>query len=198
MAIVSALLRHPYAGLFAIQILGLVGLAPPEEVVLFAAGVVIARGKASGPLLLATSTAGLVFCDMALYFAGWASRKAVAGCRWTARLCPKLTERQARETARKGPLALLFGRWVPGVRPALLFTAGAAGWSLRRVAAIDVPSAAASCLLWTALGAFGAQQIPSAFLYPGVIAVAVATILVVVATSWRRARKGRQVVADSA
>jgi membrane protein DedA with SNARE-associated domain len=187
MAIVGALLRHPYAGLFAIQVLGLVGLAPPEEVVLFAAGVVIARGKASGPLIFATATAGLVLCDMALYVAGRASREAFGRCQWLARFVPRLPERVSPEAARKGPLALLIGRWIPGVRPALLFTAGSAGWNSLRVAVIDAISATASCLLWTSLGVAGARQIPSALLYPGVIAISVAMILVVAATGWRRA-----------
>ena len=191
MAIAEALLRHPYAGLFAIQVLGLAGLAPPEEVVLFAAGVVIARGNASGPLLFVTATAGLLLCDMVLYGAGRASREAFGGCQWLARLRPRLPERVSPEAARKGPLALLIGRWIPGVRPALLFTAGAAGWNIQRVAVIDAVSATASCFLWTSLGVAGARQIPSALLYPGIIAISVAMILVVAAAGWRRADSRR-------
>jgi membrane protein DedA with SNARE-associated domain len=147
----GAVAAHPYVGIFALQLLGLAGLAPPEEVTLVCAGYLSFRGRAFGPVLAATSACGLILCDLAIFFLGRLAgrRRAIPLLR---RLWPP--EKFRAFFARHGARMIFFGRWFVGIRPALFFSAGLSGLSWKRVALADAPAALWSTLFW-----FGAGQL---------------------------------------
>ena len=128
---------------------GGLGLPIPEELALVSAGWFLAAGRAAAPAMVSAALAAMLAGDLLLYAAGRtglrlgiARRGAVA-----ARL-----GRLERAFARHGPLLLAGGRFVPGVRSALLVAAGAARVPLGRLVACDGAAALAGAAAWIALG----------------------------------------------
>lgn len=119
---------------------------------------------------------GVLAGDLFMYLAGRCGMSIVRG-------------RSARLEAafgRHGPTLLLAGRFVPGVRAALLVAAGAARVPLARLVACDGSAALAGAAIWISVGVRLAAHLDRARVIVGqargvVLAVAVVAALVLVA-----------------
>ncbi len=125
----------------AALLLGGIGLPIPEELALLSAGYWLARGVDPRAMVFVAIAAVLVG-DLIMYLAGRCGMSIVRG-------------RSAKlESAfgRHGPALLLVGRFVPGVRAALLVAAGAARVPLVRLLACDGTAALAGAAIWISVG----------------------------------------------
>ena len=123
---ISQILRDAgYAGLALLMLAETVFPPIPSEAVLPLAGYLVERGDLNFVGVLATSTAGSVVGAMILYEAArrggrpFAERFLRFG-----RLEPEQLDRAEQWFARRGPLVVLLGRCVPGVRSLVSLPAG--------------------------------------------------------------------------
>lgn len=130
----------------AALIAGGVGLPIPEELALITAGYWLSRGV--DPLtMLGCAVAAVLAGDCGMVLAGRFGARLARRYVGAARLASL-----ERSFARRGVALLLAGRFVPGLRAALLVTAGAARLPLRRIAAADGAAALVGATLWIAIG----------------------------------------------
>ena len=123
---ISDILRDfGYAGLFLVMLGETVFPPIPSEAVLPLAGYLVEQGDFRFPLVLATSTAGSVTGAMVLYeLARRGGRPFAVRFLRFARLEPEKLDEAERWFARRGPLVVLVGRCVPGVRSLVSLPAG--------------------------------------------------------------------------
>ncbi|MEV6554386.1 DedA family protein [Nocardia sp. NPDC051756] len=169
-----------YLVLFAIAALD--GVLPifPSEVALLAAGAFAATGTPNLGLLMLAATAGAAAGDQVSYRIGRHAGRPIL------RKFPEGTKRHraigwiAGFLERRGPVVIIVGRFLPGMRILTTLTAGAVGVPPRTFTAFDLVGA----LLWgvsgALLGYFGGntfQESPLAGLAFAVVLVAVVITL---------------------
>ena len=153
---------------------GGVGLPVPEELALLSAGYWLVRGV-DARLMVTVAVAAVLTGDLIMYLAGRCGMQ-LAGAR---------SSRLEAAFARRGPALLLVGRFVPGVRAALLVTAGAARVPLLRLIACDGTAALAGAAVWISVGVRLADKLERARAIVGqvrgvvFVVVAVAALLLV-------------------
>jgi membrane protein DedA with SNARE-associated domain len=140
-------LHSPILEVVGALLLGGLGLPIPEELVLMSAGYCLSRGSVDAMTMVAAALAAMLAGDAVLYCAGrlslgLARREAVAR---------RLLQLE-RAFERHGVKLICIGRFVPGVRAALLVAAGAARMPLLRLIACDAAAASAGAAAWIALG----------------------------------------------
>jgi membrane protein DedA with SNARE-associated domain len=132
----------------AALLLGGLGMPVPEELALVTAGYWIWRGH-DGASLAAAALAAVLAGDLTLYLIGrGGARVGVVARRVGA-------ERRAaleRAFARHGAKLVLAGRFVPGLRSAMLLAAGASRMPLVRLALWDGLGACLAVALWISVG----------------------------------------------
>ena len=113
------------------------------------AGYWLSRGAVDGTTMVAAAVAAVVAGDLFLYLAGRTGLQlgVARGRRATAGLA-----KLERAFARYGATLLLAGRFVPGVRSALLVAAGAGRVPLGRLLACDGAAALVGAGAWIAIG----------------------------------------------
>jgi membrane-associated protein len=119
----------------------------PGETVVVASGVAVA-GHGWSPLILAvlaTATAGVLGGDLLAYLLGGRSGPAVTRRLRRGRRGAALHDGVAALMRRHGPVLLVFGRYLPGVRSATAYTAGAVGFPIPRFITFTLLGG----LLWT-------------------------------------------------
>jgi membrane protein DedA with SNARE-associated domain len=149
-----------YLGLFLATLIDATGLPFPGRVVLVAAGAAMARDWAQVATMTAAGALGAVVGDHLWYAAG----RLGAGQRLTALYC-KLSLASGRCEARArsrfvrfGPLAIVIGRFVAGVRILAAPMAGSGAISYPRFLAFEAIGAVAWAGLFVVVGfALGAQ-----------------------------------------
>jgi membrane protein DedA with SNARE-associated domain len=168
---------------------GGIGLPIPEELALVTAGYWLSRHAVAPALLIPAALAAVLAGDFMLYLAG-RGVLVVGGAR--RRLGVERLARLERAFARHGAKLFLVGRFVPGLRSALLLAAGAARMPLPRLAACDGTAALVGTAGWIALGYHLGPQIARAraiadSAHVALLVVAVVTIIVVFSwqKSWR-------------
>jgi membrane protein DedA with SNARE-associated domain len=174
----------------AALLIGGVGVPVPEELALLSAGYFIANG--SDPrVMIAAAIAAVLAGDLMMYAAGRCGiqigvARRLAG---SARLV-----RLRAAFSRHGAKLLLAGRFVPGVRAALLVAAGAAHLPVWRLLVYDGAAALAGATLWITLGARlaahldRARAIVAAARGALMAAAAVALTVIVLGACWPRLR----------
>ncbi len=135
-------------GAFVALVLGGVGLPPiPEEGIVVAAGVWVARGPEYGLyrwIILPVCIGGILCSDLLLYSIGRHFGARMIEHRWLARfLTPEKLENIQRNFHRYGIKVLLFVRWIPGIRSPLFLTAGTMRLPVARFVMADAIAAAA-------------------------------------------------------
>jgi membrane protein DedA with SNARE-associated domain len=140
-------LHSPILEVVGALLLGGLGLPIPEELVLMSAGYWLARGTVDATTMIAAAIVSMLAGDVVMYLAGrlslgFARREAIA--------------RRLRQLEgafeRHGVKLICVGRFVPGIRAALLVAAGAARMPLSRLLACDAAAAVAGAAAWIALG----------------------------------------------
>lgn len=120
----------------------------PGETAVVASGVAIAehgRGPVAVLAVLAAATAGVLGGDLLAYRLGGRSGPAVTRRLRRGRRGAALHEWVVAVMRRHGPLLLVFGRYLPGVRSATAYTAGMVGFPIRRFITFTLLGG----LLWT-------------------------------------------------
>lgn len=141
----------PYAALTLALIVGGVVSPVPEEAAILGAGVAAANGWLSPIPAAIALVVGVVLGDVCIFALGGLSARGARalGVRPSdAMLC-----RASDLVGRWGLAAVVAARFVPGLRGAVFFVAGAGGASVRSVAAVDFAAAAVHVPLLLALGA---------------------------------------------
>lgn len=153
----AALLQYPYAGLFAMLILGVI-LPLPEEATLILCGILIARQTIEPAPALTCVYAGLLVSDFLIYFAGRKfGRRCLAHPRMHRFLPPDIRMKIEDRFRRYGLLLIIFGRHIIGFRTKLFVVAGLTGISPQRFLLTDALAAFISMSIMVTAGYTGSD-----------------------------------------
>lgn len=151
--------RYGYAVVFLGVALENAGLLIPGEVILFAAGFLASTGAFKLPWVIALGAAGAVVGDSLTYLLGrfWGERLPRLYCKMTLGSvdCVRRTHEYF---ARRGGLAVTFGRFVLGVRVFSAPMAGSVGMAYSRFVAYDLLGAFIWAPLIATLGYFFGKE----------------------------------------
>ncbi|KMO39408.1 alkaline phosphatase [Methylobacterium aquaticum] len=150
--IVTAIERTGYLGVFLLMLIDNIFPPIPSEVIMPLAGFAAGRGQLSFIGVFLAGTAGSLSGTLLWYGVGrWLGRErlrrfAARHGRWLT-LSPAEVERAGAWFARRGRVAVLLGRVVPGVRSLISVPAGVAGMPLTLFLAYS----ALGTIVWTGL-----------------------------------------------
>jgi membrane protein DedA with SNARE-associated domain len=148
--LVDLLARHGAALIFLVQMLGIVGLPIPGELLLTVAGALIRSGELNRSATIAAAIAGSLAGITSSYFLG-----RMVGLRVLRRfsaLNGTFVDRGHAWFTRSGKWLLAFGSFVPGVRHLTPIAAGSASLDFRAFAAYAYPGAMAWSITFVAVG----------------------------------------------
>ena len=146
-----------YAVIFVIAALDAVLPIVPSESTLIAAGVVAGVGDLHLAGVIALGAAGAFLGDNAGYGLGGVLDRRVRRVLFTGDRGRRRLEFVERAFKRRGGSMIVIGRFVPGGRTAVTFTAGATGYGYRRFAAFALAAALAWSTYATLLGYAGGR-----------------------------------------
>ena len=146
-----------YAVIFAIAALDAVLPIVPSESTLIAAGVVAGVGDLHLAAVIALGAAGAFLGDNAGYGLGRALDRRVRRVLFVGDRGRKRLEFVERAFKRRGGSMIMIGRFVPGGRTAVTFTAGATAYRYRRFAMFALAAALAWSVYATLLGYAGGK-----------------------------------------
>jgi membrane protein DedA with SNARE-associated domain len=139
--------RYGYGALFALLMLGIVGLPVPDETLLTFVGYLCFKGELNLPSALVTAFLGSASGISLSYGLGRVvGLQVVTNWGPLLRLNADHIARTQRWVARWGKYAVLFAYFVPGVRHLAALIVGASGLSVKAFA----PFAYAGALIWSA------------------------------------------------
>lgn len=152
--LLSAYLQHfTYVGLFVILLLCGMGLPVPEDVALLAGGFLVHRGITRYPVTLAVALVGVVAGDHSLFFLG---RRFGTGFVAYLGLARPRSQRQIDWLKdfmhRHGHRAILYARFLAGLRAVVYLTAGSLGVNPLRFFLYDFAGALISVPIVVSLG----------------------------------------------
>jgi len=126
-SVFSWIIAYGYWALFALLMLGILGLPIPDETLLMFSGYLVSQEKLAFQSTLATAFLGSV-CGISLsYLLGrWIGPPIVLRCEQVFHLKSGTTDRAKLWYQRKGKYALFFGYFIPGVRHLTALLAGSA------------------------------------------------------------------------
>lgn len=135
-------MKYGYAGIFLSLSLGVFGLPIPDEVLVTYVGYAAARGILSMPAAFASTCLGAGMGSVMSYAIGrkWALPLLDRAGPYLGITAEKRKRAQA-QFARRGPILLFAGYFLPGLRFLTAYLAGAAGIGLRRFALYSVSGA---------------------------------------------------------
>jgi len=118
---------YGYGALFALLMLGILGLPIPDETLLMFAGYLVSQEKLTFQSTIATAFLGSV-CGISLsYLLGWwVGPTFVKTCEKKFHLKPGALDRAKNWYQRRGKYALFFGYYIPGIRHLTALLAGSA------------------------------------------------------------------------
>lgn len=149
----SGVLEHvaPYVALTLALVVGGVVSPVPEEAAIIGAGLATANGWLSPVPAAVALVIGVVLGDVCIFALGGLSARGARSL--GVRPSEAMLRRASDLVGRWGLAAVVAARFVPGLRGAVFFVAGATGASIRSVAAVDLAAAAVHVPLLLALGA---------------------------------------------
>jgi membrane protein DedA with SNARE-associated domain len=167
--LVSAYIQHfTYVGLLVILLLCGMGLPLPEDVALLAGGFLVHRGVIRYPVTLLVSLVGVVGGDNMLFFLG---RRFGTGLVSYLGLGWPRSQRQIQWLKafmhRHGHRAILYARFLMGVRALVYLTAGSLGVNPLRFFLYDAVGALVSVPLVVSLGYLFGNELELAISYLG-------------------------------
>jgi len=157
---ISAIFGHfPYLGLFALLILGGVGLPFPEDTTLILCGFLIFNGVVKPIPALLVVYPGVLFTDLLLYFAGKKyGRMIVTHKRFRRIVSAERLSLMEEKFRRRGIFVVLFGRHLVGFRSQILLAAGVMRMSFPKFLAADALSALFTISLMVGAGYMGGNS----------------------------------------
>ena len=150
------LARYGAPLLFFAQVLGIIGLPIPDELLLTIAGALIAQGKLSAVPTAIAALAGCLTGITISYLLGRLLGMTLLK-RWFMRH-EWAVERAHRWLHRFGGWLLAFGYFIPGVRHLTAITAGSGELEYRTFAAYAYPGGAVWCSVFLSLGYFAGDR----------------------------------------
>jgi membrane protein DedA with SNARE-associated domain len=167
--LISAYIQHfTYAGLLVVLILCGMGLPIPEDAALLAGGFLVHRGIIQYPMTLAVALLGVVGGDNLLFFLG---RRFGTGLVKYLGIGRPRSQRQIEWLKnfmeRHGHRAILYARFVAGLRALVYLTAGSFGVNPLRFFLYDLAGAAISVPIVVTLGYLFGGQIEVVLQYIG-------------------------------
>lgn len=167
-----------YVGVLGILLASGLGLPLPEDIPLLVGGLLCHSGHASLWVMLPSCTAAVFAADLMLYVLG---RRYGHHVQKLPFLRGYLTEKRlaAAEIAfhRHGGKTLFMGRFVPGIRSAVFFTAGVFKIPAWKMIAIDGVAVLLSVPTLILAGYFGARQFQRVTEWTGIVQVVVAVLM---------------------
>ena len=167
--LVSAYIQHfTYAGLLVVLILCGMGLPLPEDAALLAGGFLVHRGIIQYPMTLAVALVGVVAGDNSLFFLG---RRYGTGLVAYLGIGRPRSRRQIQWLRafmdRHGHRAILYARFVAGLRALVYLTAGSLGVKPLRFFLYDLAGAVISVPIMVTLGCLFGNELEAALRYIG-------------------------------
>lgn len=167
--LVSVYIQHfTYAGLLVVLILCGMGLPIPEDVALLAGGFLVHRGVIQYPMTLAVALVGVVAGDNSLFFLG---RRFGTGLVKYLGIGRPRSQRQIdwlkSFMQRHGHRAILYARFVAGLRALVYLTAGSFGVNPLRFFLYDLAGAVISVPIVVTLGYLFGNEIEVVLHYIG-------------------------------
>lgn len=161
MDIPAAMLQHaPLAALFALLVLGGIGLPFPEDGTLILTGVLIANGTIHAPLSLAVVYAGVLIGDLLLYHMGRKFGRQIVTHRRFRHLLPEVRLVSLEDRFRRsGFLFVLVGRHVIGLRAQVFLVAGIVRMPVATFLAADALSALGTLAVMIGIGYAGGSSL---------------------------------------
>jgi membrane protein DedA with SNARE-associated domain len=154
--LIDWLVRYGAPLLFFAQVLGIVGVPIPDELLLTVAGALVAKGLMSGPWTLVAAIAGCLAGITVSYAIGRTIGITILRRRFE-RHGPVIDRAQA-WFRRFGGWLLTFGYFIPGVRHVTAISAGSGCLDYREFAAYAYPGGALWCLVFLSLGYFAGDR----------------------------------------
>jgi membrane protein DedA with SNARE-associated domain len=161
MDIPAAMLQHaPLAALFALLVLGGIGLPFPEDGTLILTGVLIANGTIHAPLALPVVYAGVLIADLLLYHMGRKFGRQIVTHRRFRRLLPEARLASLEDRFRRsGSLFVLVGRHAIGLRAQIFLVAGIVKMPVATFLAADALSALGTLAVMIGIGYAGGNSL---------------------------------------
>jgi membrane protein DedA with SNARE-associated domain len=150
------LVRYGAPLLFLAQVLGIIGLPIPDELLMTVAGALIAKGKLHPSTTVFAAVAGSFTGITTSYLLGRLIGITLLR-RWFLRH-EEATARVHQLLHRFGGWLLAFGYFIPGVRHLTAITAGSGGLEYRTFAAYAYPGGALWCTVFLSLGYFAGDR----------------------------------------
>ncbi len=145
---------HGYPLIFATLAASGFGVPIPEDIPLLAAGIL---SQSNGISIAATALVcgvAVLLRDSCLYGLGFRYGMDMLEHRWAARIVPKERIERIQTRLRKhGPIVVFIGRFLPGLRGAVFFSAGTARIHPAVFIGVDSLAALISIPIWVWLGA---------------------------------------------
>ena len=153
--------QFPYIGIFALLILGGIGLPFPEDATLLLSGVLAAQEVIQPISAILVIYAGLLLTDFFLYLVGKKyGRRVVEHKRFHKIISPENISKIEERFKAWGPWVIFFGRHVIGLRAQLFLVAGVLRISAIKFLIVDAISALVTICIWGGIGYWGGNSIP--------------------------------------
>ncbi len=157
-----SLIQHfPYVGIFALLILGGIGLPFPEDGTLLLSGILVSQELIRPVPTLIVIYGGLLLTDFFLYYMGKKyGRKVVEQRRFHKLITPEHISSMERRFKRWGPWFVFLGRHVFVLRAQLFVVAGIMRMPKMKFLLVDGISALFTIGIWGGIGYWGGSSIP--------------------------------------
>jgi len=153
--------QFPYIGIFALLILGGIGLPFPEDATLLLSGVLAAQEVIQPFLALLVIYFGLLLTDFFLYLVGKKyGRKVVEHRRFRRIISAKTLAKIEERFKAWGLWAIFLGRHIIGLRAQLFLVAGVMRIPAVKFLVVDAVSALFTIAIWGGIGYWGGNSIP--------------------------------------
>ena len=154
--LIDYLTRYGTVVLFLAQILGIVGLPVPDELLMTVAGALVRRGHLSGAATMVAAVAGSSSGITVSYLLGRTIGS--AALHRLLHVPDEAFERSQRWFERFGHWLLTFGFFIPGVRHVTAIAAGSAPVSYASFARAAYPGAVLWCCVFVGLGYWAGDE----------------------------------------
>jgi membrane protein DedA with SNARE-associated domain len=153
--------QFPYIGIFALLILGGIGLPFPEDATLLLSGVLVAQEVIEPVRAILVIYAGLLLTDFFLYAVGKKyGRRVVEHKRFHRIISPENMTKVEEKFKTWGTWAIFLGRHVIGLRAQLFLVAGVMRIPAIKFLIVDAVSALVTIGIWGGIGYWGGNSIP--------------------------------------
>ncbi|EOQ95453.1 SNARE-like domain protein [Leptospira wolbachii serovar Codice str. CDC] len=158
--LVSIFMQYGYFAVFGILILCGFGLPVPEDISLTAGGVISGLGYANVHIMFLVGMAGVLLGDCFVFWLGsYYGEKALTLPVLRTVLHPERFDKVREQFKKYGRWVVFFGRFMPGLRMPIFFTAGTSKQiSFIRFLFTDGFAALISVPIWVYLGYYGAHN----------------------------------------